>query len=338
MVIGVVERLGIEEGFDEEGATGEVKLRAPLGTRSAYDARDGSRMVQSGPSPGDPPCPERPPPDTPLQRAIEEREQYGMNTDPAYVQALLDGDRTFTEHEQRCPIGRIDFEQRVDDYVQHWGGTSVVGRYPEPPYLLVRLLRRRPSTRSDCSGSRAIRCASRPPNDINDDARLTDDFLGGYGRDGFFVTGPRATRASRSSTSRSSRHGPTPRRTSRECKARARRGHRRPLRVRGLLLRRMTAFGFARGAGGPVFRAARPRDLVPASDGPRRRWEIVSGFRSFVALSDSFGRPSRPICGGAYRSRMTGPDGGVLGPRLQPSVSRGLQVAHARARDRGGRV
>ena len=80
--------------------------------------------------------------------AILERERYGMNIDPAYVQSLLNDDRTFTEHERRWikSFQRVEFESAVDDYVQHWredwGGTSVIARYPDRPYLLVRLLRR----------------------------------------------------------------------------------------------------------------------------------------------------------------------------------------------------
>jgi hypothetical protein len=206
VVIGVVERVRVDEGFGEESGSGEVKLGAPLGDRAVYDANDGSRMLQSGPSPGAPPCPAPREQLTPIEQAVLERERYGMNTDPAYVQSLLDDDRTYTEHERRWlkSVGRLDREQDVDDYVWHWsedwGGTTVVARYPERPYLVVRLLRRvafhaQRIRRLSKDDVRIVRSTVQRdffyelPQNIGDDAGRSDGFLDGYGRNGFYVAG-----------------------------------------------------------------------------------------------------------------------------------------------------
>jgi hypothetical protein len=204
VVIGIVERGGFEGTFGDTGGTAVVRLGAPLGTRAVYDAYDGGRMLQSGPSPGDPPCPVRPE-RTPLQSAMVEREQYGMNTDPGYVQWLLGQGRTFTEHEERWieSVRRVDFQSKINDYVHHWseawGGNTLVADYPAKPYLLVRLLRRR-----EVHERRLKRLAEYPdqlrtqlssvqrdwfydlPQHIGDDAGLTDGFFDGYGRDGIY--------------------------------------------------------------------------------------------------------------------------------------------------------
>ncbi len=186
-----------------------VKLAAPLGTRAVYDANDGSRMLQSGPAPGDPACPPLPPPPrfpTPLESAIRERNDYGMNVDPVYVQSLLDRGRTFTEPEERWirSYKRIADQDDIDEYFEHrredWGGTSLIADYPAKPYVLVRLLRHQAFHEQ-----RLKRLATDPdrlrtqlstvqrdwfytlPQHIGDDAGLTDGFFDGYGRAGFYV-------------------------------------------------------------------------------------------------------------------------------------------------------
>ena len=90
------------------------------------------RMLQTGPSPGDPPCPVPPAGAAPLEAAIAERARYGMNTDPAYVQSLLDRGERFTPHER----SGSKTDQRVDstgrstttcsDWREDWGGTTIV--------------------------------------------------------------------------------------------------------------------------------------------------------------------------------------------------------------------
>jgi len=205
VAIGVVERLSVYPGFGGDSGSAVVRLRAPLGGRPVYDAYNGSRMLQTGPSPGDPPCPVRPE-RTPLEGLILEREQYGMNTDPAHVQSLLDAGLRFTPDEERWleDYRRFESTSEVNGYLQggrerkDWGGTTTVARYPDPPYLIVRLLR------NQAFHQRQIRRIAKVPvrfetstvqRDwfytlplyIGDDARPFDDFLDGYGRDGFYI-------------------------------------------------------------------------------------------------------------------------------------------------------
>ena len=210
VVIGIVERASHGFSTGDPGGSAVVKLAAPLGTRAVYDASDGSRMLQSGPAPGDPECPPLPPPPrfaTPLESAIWERNGYGMNVDPAYVQSLLDRGRTFTRPEQRWIRSYkrvVDYRSDVDDYFEHrradLGGTSVIGDYPATPYVLVRLLRhqafherrlKRLSTSPDRLRTK-LSTVQRDwfytlPQHIGDDAGLTDGFFDGYGRAGFYV-------------------------------------------------------------------------------------------------------------------------------------------------------
>jgi hypothetical protein len=205
VVIGVVVRSSVYPGFGDSGGSAVVALHAPLGARAVYDADDGERLLQTGPAPGDPACP-APPAPSPLDDAIRERARYGMNTDPAYVQSLLAQGRTFTDDEQRWLDGdrALEDQGKLSDYLFHWardwGGNTIVGSYPDKPYLLVRFLRRRAFHER-----RIKRLAKYPdqlrtirstvqrdwfytlPQYIGDDALMTDDFLDGYGRAGFYV-------------------------------------------------------------------------------------------------------------------------------------------------------
>jgi len=151
VAVGLVEAQSLYPSFGpgRPNETTVVRLREPLGARPVYDAYDGRRLVQSGPSPGAPPCPVRPEPgvQSPLDSLIAQREGYGMNADPAYVQSLVDAGLEYTPEEQAW----IDLDERytgndVEDYLQggrerrDWGGNAYVARYPEPPYLIVRLI------------------------------------------------------------------------------------------------------------------------------------------------------------------------------------------------------
>jgi hypothetical protein len=208
VAVGVVARFSVYPGFGDSGGSAVARLSAPLGGRPVYDADDGRRLLQSGPSPGDPACPEPPirGETPPLERAIDDRARYGMNTDPAYVQSLLDDDRTYTEHERRWikTYDRIDYQPRVDDYLEHWrddwGGTATYAQYPNPPIMVVYLLRR------DALHTARLKALSKYPDllrtvhstvqrdyfyelpqIIGDEASANDGFLDGYGRDGFYV-------------------------------------------------------------------------------------------------------------------------------------------------------
>jgi hypothetical protein len=219
VAVGVVSRVSILPGFGDPGGTAVARLSAPLGGRPVYDADDGRRLLQSGPSPGDPACPDPPNRERtpPLEAAIRDRARYGMNTDPAYVQSLLDDDRTYTEHERRWlkTVERVDYQSKVDDYLQHWrddwGGTTTYAQYPNPPIMVVYLLRR------DALHTARLKALSKYPDllrtvhstvqrdyfyelpqIIGDEAGRNDGFLGGYGRDGFYVSGAEGDEGSQS--------------------------------------------------------------------------------------------------------------------------------------------
>ena len=207
VAVGVAVRYSVYPGFGDPGGTATANLGAPLADRPVYDAYDGSRLLQTGPSPGDPPCPEPPNREqTPLEQAIQQREEYGMNTDPAYVQTLLDAGQTYTPGEQRWLQNYQDiaYESKVDAYLQHWredwGGNSVYAQYPDPPILVIRLLRRLPLH------TKRLKALSQHPDQlrtitstvqrdvfyelpyvIGDEARANGGFLDGYGRSGFYV-------------------------------------------------------------------------------------------------------------------------------------------------------
>jgi hypothetical protein len=208
VAVGVVARFSVyPSGFGDPGGTAVAKLSAPLGGRPVYDAYDGSRLLQTGPSPGDPPCPELPIDEsTPLEQAIQERERYGMNIDPAYVQALLDAGAQFTADEQRWieSYRNISYESKIHDYLNHWredwGGTSVYAQYPKAPIVVIRLLRHQ------TLHTRRLKALSKHPDQIRtiastvqrdsfyelpysigDEARANGGFLDGYGRAGFYV-------------------------------------------------------------------------------------------------------------------------------------------------------
>ena len=131
----------------DSGGTAVARLRAPLGDRPVYDASDGRRLLQSGPAPGAPPCPGPLPDATPLEQLAAERAPQGMSTDPALLESLLAADETYTPEEKawRELVYAAEFENGIHDYLHggrvspDWGGTTLVARYPEPPYLLVRL-------------------------------------------------------------------------------------------------------------------------------------------------------------------------------------------------------
>jgi len=149
VAIGIVSSYSLYPGFGDAGGQTVVRLSAPLGGRPVYDAATGKRLVQTGPSPGAPPCPVRPE-RTPLESLMRERAEQGMNADPAFVQALLDSEQRYTPDEQRWrdEVQKVDFDSDVHDYVfggrvyPDWGGTTLVAQYPAPPYLIVRFVRR----------------------------------------------------------------------------------------------------------------------------------------------------------------------------------------------------
>jgi hypothetical protein len=150
VAVGIVVGYSLYPGFGDPGGTTVVRLKAPLAGRPVYDASNGARLVQRGPAPGAPPCPANPREDsTPLEQLAAEREQYGMNVDPAFLQTLIDADIRYTPEEQQWldRYREIEGGGRAEDYLmggrvrRDWGGNTVVARYPDPPYMIVRLLR-----------------------------------------------------------------------------------------------------------------------------------------------------------------------------------------------------
>ena len=92
VAVGIVVGYSLYPGFGDPGGTTVVRLKAPLGGRPVYDASNGARLVQNGPAPGASPCPTIAREEfTPLDELAAEREQYGMNVDPAFPQSLLAG-------------------------------------------------------------------------------------------------------------------------------------------------------------------------------------------------------------------------------------------------------
>lgn len=195
VAIGIVSRFSRYPGFGDPGGKAVVRLSAPLAGRPVYDASSGARLLQVGPAPGQPPCPVHPK-ITPLESLTQQRARYGMNTDPAFVQSLLDADREYTPEEQAwvTALQEAEYDDGVHDYLhsgrvyRDWGGTTLVTRYPEPPSLLIRFVRR------VAFHEREIRkLAKLPvqvvrstvprdwfyalPQHIEDDARLADGYI-----------------------------------------------------------------------------------------------------------------------------------------------------------------
>jgi hypothetical protein len=204
--IGIVERVPVgARTLEGRAATAVAPLSAPLGARAVYDASRGARMLQTGPAPGDPPCPVRAE-RTELEQTIAQRAEYGMNADPAYVQALLADDREYTEPERKWlkRLQRLDYESGVSEYLTHWrkdwGGTQLVAKYPAKPYQVIRLVHHRafhtknlkrltkwPGQLRTEPGKYPYDAIWELEQQIGDDAREHDGFFAGYGRDGYYV-------------------------------------------------------------------------------------------------------------------------------------------------------
>lgn len=195
VAVGIVVGFSLYPGFGDPGGSTVVRLKAPLAGRPVYDASDGRRLLQSGPAPGAPPCPVQPG-RTPLEQLTAERARQGMSTDPALLASLLAAGETYTPEEQawREQVSAAELDNGIHDYLHggrvspDWGGTTLVVRYPEPPYLLVRFIRR------FAFHARNVRKLARVPvrverstvqrdwfytlpQYIGDDARANDGFL-----------------------------------------------------------------------------------------------------------------------------------------------------------------
>ena len=120
-----------------------------------------------------------------------------MNIDPALLQTLIDADIRYTP--RRAGVARAvpraaEGGTGTEDYLhgrpgaRDWGGNTVVARYPEPPYMIVRLLRNFARHQREVSSSPSCRIRFERstvqrewfytlPLYIGDDARANDGYL-----------------------------------------------------------------------------------------------------------------------------------------------------------------
>jgi hypothetical protein len=200
--VGVVERVpNGPRTLEATGAQQTVALSAPLGDRPVYDAANGLRMLQRGPSPGEPPCPVSAQPSN-LDVWIVERARYGMRHDAAYVEALLRRHTPYTKAEQAWIDKRdkLDEQERIGRYLDAHHDESadwtVAGSYPQAPYVLVRVTGRaayhRAQLRKLFKGPLKVVTVAHSleeltvlRNRIETDAKTAGGFFDGFGDAGF---------------------------------------------------------------------------------------------------------------------------------------------------------
>ena len=206
--VGVVERAST--GFNTADLRYEeapAKLAAPLGDRAVIDAGTTKRMLQSGPSPGEPPCPVPAEP-TPLEQGIADRQRRGLPADAATVQRRLDRGSLFTKAELRWlnEVGTFDNDDKVETYLRRhtadYSGYTILATYPAAPTIVYRF------ARNTATHEAAIKRRSRHPKQIRtetvpftaadierlqetieNDAQAGDGFFDGYGDAGFRFAG-----------------------------------------------------------------------------------------------------------------------------------------------------
>jgi hypothetical protein len=206
--IGVVEKVytganTADLRFEEAPA----KLSAPLGDRAVIDAGTRKRMLQSGPSPGEPPCPVRAEPSE-LEQGIAERQGRGLPADAATVQRRLDRGSLYTNAELRWlnEVGTFDNDDKVEAYLRRhtadYSGYTILATYPAKPIIVYRF------ARNTGTHEAAIKRRSRHPKQIRtetvtftaadverleetieNDAQAGDGFFDGYGDAGFRFAG-----------------------------------------------------------------------------------------------------------------------------------------------------
>jgi hypothetical protein len=209
--VGVVERVphGAITG-DAVGDQAPVSLAAPLGDRMVIDAATGRRLVQTGPSPGEPPCP-------PAQRYsrleefIRTRQEFGLRHDREFVRRMLRRKDPYTQREHRYlrvrdVLETLTYDRPVERYLDRhrdeFGGTAIIDRFPARPLMQLRFTRR-PAVHL----ARLRRVARRPEllravltpysareleavaERISEDAEAGDGFLDGFGDAGFLIAG-----------------------------------------------------------------------------------------------------------------------------------------------------
>ncbi len=192
-----------------------VALTAALGTRAVIDAASGKRLRQVGPSPGDPPCDAPRAEKTRLERAIEQRTEYGMRADPAYVQQRLNSRSAYTKAELRWLTLLRDIDYGDDEIidgdlsndVKEYAGSVIVAKYPAPPLVVYRFtsgaakhlaaIKRRsehPANVRVATVNFSLRDLEALQERIGQDAVAVQGFFDGYGRAGFSYMGANVDR------------------------------------------------------------------------------------------------------------------------------------------------
>jgi hypothetical protein len=200
--VGVVERVpNGPRTLEAIGAEQTVALSAPLGDRPVYDAATGLRMLQRGPSPGEPPCPVSQQPSN-LDVWIATRAHQGLRHDAPYVETLLRRHTPYTKAEQAWIDRRekLDEQQRISRYLDAHHDESadwtVAGSYPQAPYVLVRVTKRaayhRAQLRKVFKGplkvvtvAHTLQELTALRNRIETDANAAGGFFDGFGDAGF---------------------------------------------------------------------------------------------------------------------------------------------------------
>jgi hypothetical protein len=206
--VGTVERTFNGPNTDDlRGETVTVTLASPLGARAVIDAANGKRLRQIGPSPGDPPCPEKPE-QTPLENAIERRIQSGLPADPAYVQQRINSRSYYTPAEERW-LARVEklrsrlekADKYINAHASEYGGVTIVANFPQAPgyvfhftahvaehqAVLVRIFKGVPVEVDPAAFT--VRQLHELEDRVNKDVEAGGGFLGGWGRAGFAVRG-----------------------------------------------------------------------------------------------------------------------------------------------------
>ncbi len=206
--IGVVEKVytGVNTA-DLRYENAPAALSAPLGDRAVIDAGTTRRMLQRGPSPGEPPCPVPAEP-TPLEQGIADRQGRGLPADAATVQRRLDRGSLYTNAELRWlnEVGTFDNDDKVETYLRRhtadYSGYTILATYPATPTIVYRF------ARNTATHEAAIKRRSRHPKQIRtetvpftsadierleetieNDASAGDGFFDGYGDAGFRFAG-----------------------------------------------------------------------------------------------------------------------------------------------------
>ncbi|MBE2319690.1 hypothetical protein DVA67_027220 [Solirubrobacter sp. CPCC 204708] len=171
--IGIVERAptGFRTADLQIRDAPATALSAPLGTRAVIDMRTGRRVAQSGPSPGDPPCPGPAEPAPPPSLGPNAYELEDDDKVDAYVR------------KHYADFGGSDLQGTAAAPYMVYGFVKDAARHER---AIQRLTRHRGKVRVMAVQFRASELEALARR-IGEDALAGDGFLDGYGRAGFAV-------------------------------------------------------------------------------------------------------------------------------------------------------